>query len=130
MCILDFFNMKILLQLLLTQKLISSKCVLFQNNLLSSDTVPLNLALSVLCLYMIYTLYTCIYGVIVIYICAKGQPNCEPHSFTCIRIYKFHFMHGEWGSQLDCPRAYIFVGQCLTRVNYFYFMHVFLTTPA
>ena len=42
MCILDFFNMKTLLQLLLAQKLISSKCVLFQNNLLPSDTVPLS----------------------------------------------------------------------------------------
>ena len=32
--------MKILLQLLLAQKLISSKCVLFINNLLRSETVP------------------------------------------------------------------------------------------
>ena len=37
----DFFNMKTLLQLLLTQKLISSKCVLFKNNLLQGDTAPL-----------------------------------------------------------------------------------------
>ena len=37
----DFFNMKTLLQLLLAQKLISSTFVLFQNNLLQSDTVPL-----------------------------------------------------------------------------------------
>ena len=42
MCILDFFNMKTLLQLLLAQKLISSKCVLFKNNLLQGDTVPLS----------------------------------------------------------------------------------------
>ena len=41
MCILDFFKMKTLLQLLLAQKLISSQCVLFKNNLLQSDTVPL-----------------------------------------------------------------------------------------
>ena len=41
MCILDFFNMKTLLQFSLALKLISSKCVLFQNNLLPSDTVPL-----------------------------------------------------------------------------------------
>ena len=41
MCILDFFNTKTLLQLLLAQKLIYGKCVLFQNNLLPSDTVPL-----------------------------------------------------------------------------------------
>ena len=41
MCILDFFNMKTLLQLLLAQKLIASKCVLFKKNLLPSDTVPL-----------------------------------------------------------------------------------------
>ena len=41
MSILDFFNMKTLLQLLLAQKLVSSKCVLFKNNLLPSDTVPL-----------------------------------------------------------------------------------------
>ena len=40
-CILDFFNMKTLLQLLLAQKLISSKCVLFKNNLVPSDTAPL-----------------------------------------------------------------------------------------
>ena len=33
--------MKTLLQLLLAQKLISSKCVLFQNNSLQGDTVPL-----------------------------------------------------------------------------------------
>ena len=39
MCIL--VNMKTLPQLLLAQKLIFSKCVLFQNNLLPSDTVPL-----------------------------------------------------------------------------------------
>ena len=39
--ILDFFNMKTLLQLLLAQKLTSSKCVLFKNDLLPSDTVPL-----------------------------------------------------------------------------------------
>ena len=38
---LDFFNMKTLLQLLLAQKLLSCKGVLFKNNLLSSDTVPL-----------------------------------------------------------------------------------------
>ena len=38
----DFFNMKTLLQLLMVQKLIFSNCVLFQNNLLPSDTVPLN----------------------------------------------------------------------------------------
>ena len=43
-CLLDFLNMKTLLQLLFAQKLISSKCVglLFKNNLLPSDTVPLN----------------------------------------------------------------------------------------
>ena len=41
MRILDFFNTKTLLQLLLAQKLISSKCVLFKNNSLPSDTVPL-----------------------------------------------------------------------------------------
>ena len=41
MCILDFFNVKTLPQLLLTQKLISSKCVLLKNNLLQGDTVPL-----------------------------------------------------------------------------------------
>ena len=41
MCIFDFFNMKTLLQLSLAQKLISSKCVLFKNSLLSSETVPL-----------------------------------------------------------------------------------------
>ena len=41
MCMLNFFKMKTLLQLLLAQKLISSKCVLFKNNLLPSDTVPL-----------------------------------------------------------------------------------------
>ena len=35
--------MKTLLQLLLAQKLISSKCVLFQDNSLLSDTVPLKL---------------------------------------------------------------------------------------
>ena len=34
--------MKTLLQLLLAQKLLSSNCVLFTNNLLPSDTVPLN----------------------------------------------------------------------------------------
>ena len=34
--------MKTLLQILLAQKWISSKCVLFQNNLLPGDTVPLN----------------------------------------------------------------------------------------
>ena len=33
--------MKTLLQLLLAQKLISSKCVLFKNNLLQGDTAPL-----------------------------------------------------------------------------------------
>ena len=43
MFILDFFNMKTLLQLLLAQKLISSKCVLFQNNLLQGDTAPLRI---------------------------------------------------------------------------------------
>ena len=43
MCILDFFNTKTLLQLLLEQKLISSKCVPFQNDLLQGDTVPLSL---------------------------------------------------------------------------------------
>ena len=37
--------MKTLLQLLLAHKLIASKCVLFQNNLLPSDTVPLKLFL-------------------------------------------------------------------------------------
>ena len=37
----DFFNMETLQQLLLAQKLISSKGVLFKNNLLPSDTVPL-----------------------------------------------------------------------------------------
>ena len=42
MCVLDFFNMETLLQLLLTQKLISSKCALFKNNFLPSDTVPLS----------------------------------------------------------------------------------------
>ena len=42
MCILDFFNMKTLLQLLLAQKLISNKRVLFKNNLLKGDTAPLN----------------------------------------------------------------------------------------
>ena len=42
MCILDFFNMKTLLQLLLALKLISNKCVQFKNNLLPSDTVPLS----------------------------------------------------------------------------------------
>ena len=42
MRILDFFNMKTLLQLLSAQKLTFSKCALFQNNLLPSDTVPLN----------------------------------------------------------------------------------------
>ena len=42
MCILDFFNMKTLLQLLLAQKLITSKCVLFKNHLLQGDTAPLN----------------------------------------------------------------------------------------
>ena len=36
----DFFNMKTLQQLLLAQKLRSRKRVLFQNNLLQSDTVP------------------------------------------------------------------------------------------
>ena len=41
MRILDFFNMKSLLLVLLAQKLISSKCVLVKNNLLPSDTVPL-----------------------------------------------------------------------------------------
>ena len=41
MCILDFFNMKTLLQLLLAHKWKSSKNVLFKNNLLQSDTVPL-----------------------------------------------------------------------------------------
>ena len=41
MCILDFFNMKTLLPLLLALKLISSKCVLLKSNLLPSDTVPL-----------------------------------------------------------------------------------------
>ena len=43
MCILAFFKMKTLLQLFLAQKLISSKCIglLFKNNLLQSDTVPL-----------------------------------------------------------------------------------------
>ena len=41
MCVLDFFNTKTLLQLLLAQKLTSSKCVLFKNNLLPGDTVPL-----------------------------------------------------------------------------------------
>ena len=41
MCILDFFNMKTLLQLLFVQKLISSMCVLLKNNLLQGDTVPL-----------------------------------------------------------------------------------------
>ena len=41
MCILDFFNMKTLLQILLAQKLISIQCVLFKNNLLQSDAVPL-----------------------------------------------------------------------------------------
>ena len=43
-CILDFFTMKTFSQLLLAQKLISSKCVglLFKNNLLQGDTVPLN----------------------------------------------------------------------------------------
>ena len=41
MCILDFFNMKTLMQLLLAQKLISSKRVLFKNNLLQGDTAPL-----------------------------------------------------------------------------------------
>ena len=40
-CILDFFNMKTLLQLLLAQKLVFSKCVLFKNNLLQEDTAPL-----------------------------------------------------------------------------------------
>ena len=44
MCILDFFNMKTLMQLLLAQKLISSKCVLFQTNLLQGDTAPLRRA--------------------------------------------------------------------------------------
>ena len=39
----DFFDMKTLLQLLLALKLKSSKCVPFPNNLLQSDTVPLNL---------------------------------------------------------------------------------------
>ena len=39
MCILDFFNMKTLLQLLLAQKLI-----IFINNLLPSDTVPLKIS--------------------------------------------------------------------------------------
>ena len=34
--------MKSLLQLLLAQKLISNKCVLFKNNLLQGDTAPLN----------------------------------------------------------------------------------------
>ena len=37
------FNLKTLLPLLLAQKLISSKCVLFKNNLLPSDTVPLTI---------------------------------------------------------------------------------------
>ena len=41
MCISEFFNMKTLLHLVLVQKLISNKCVLFKNNLLPSDTVPL-----------------------------------------------------------------------------------------
>ena len=36
-----FFNMKTLLQLLSAQKLISTKCVLFTNDSLPSDTVPL-----------------------------------------------------------------------------------------
>ena len=43
MCILHFFNMKTLLQLLLAQKLISSKCVLFKNNQLQGDTAPLRI---------------------------------------------------------------------------------------
>ena len=38
MCILDFFKMKTLLQLLLLEQ----KLVLFKNNLSQSDTVPLN----------------------------------------------------------------------------------------
>ena len=45
MCIFGFLqyeNFAIYMQLLLAQKLISSKCVLFKNNLLQSDTVPLN----------------------------------------------------------------------------------------
>ena len=37
----DIFNMKTLLQVLLARKLLSSKCVLFKNNLIPSDTVPL-----------------------------------------------------------------------------------------
>ena len=35
--------MKTLLQLLLAQELISSECVLFKNNLLPSDNVPLTI---------------------------------------------------------------------------------------
>ena len=42
-CILYFFNMKTLLKLLLAQNLIPGMCVLFKNNLLQSDTVPLTL---------------------------------------------------------------------------------------
>ena len=41
MCILESRDMKTLLQLLLARKLISSKCLLFKNNLLQGDTVPL-----------------------------------------------------------------------------------------
>jgi len=39
----DFFKMKTLLQLLLAQKLISSNCVLFKNNLFQRETVPLTI---------------------------------------------------------------------------------------
>ena len=55
MCILDFFNMKTLLQLLLAQKLISNKCVLFQNNLLQGDTVPLTVL--ILIIYLAHANY-------------------------------------------------------------------------
>ena len=40
--------MKTMLQLLLAQKLLSSKCVLIKNNLLPSDTVPLSIHIAVL----------------------------------------------------------------------------------
>ena len=52
MCILDFFNMKTLLKLLLAQKLISSMRVLFKTNLLPSDTVPLKSHLITTCLHV------------------------------------------------------------------------------
>ena len=41
-CIFDFFNMKTLLKFILVQKLISSKYVVFQNNLLPKWYCPFN----------------------------------------------------------------------------------------